>query len=227
MYSSSIYQYGTAQRFAAFLLFFAGIWSENAIFAFCKPACLPDFILVSSGRYAQHRERMTKIVYFAGGCFWGTEHYLKKIRGVEDTQVGYANGKLSNPTYEEVCTDTTGFAETVKVVYNPEILPLPRLLELFFMAIDPTTANRQGHDVGTQYRTGVYYTDEADKGVILAALERLNEECDGRSVVECSPLQNFYDAEDYHQDYLDKNPMGYCHLSPELFRFAEQANAPK
>lgn len=167
------------------------------------------------------------VVYFAGGCFWGTEHYLKKIYGVVETQVGYANGKTENPTYQEVCTDKTGFAETVKVVYNPEQLPLERLLQLFFKAIDPTSLNRQGHDVGTQYRTGVYYVDEHDRPVVEAALKTLNEECGGKSVVEGCPLQNFYPAEEYHQDYLDKNPTGYCHLPRGLFLFAEKANAPQ
>ena len=107
-----------------------------------------------------------KEIYLAGGCFWGTEHYFKQIDGVVDTEVGYANGTTENPTYKDVCTDKTGFAETVHVTYNPDKVSLKFLLEMFFKAIDPTSINRQGHDTGTQYRTGVYYTDSTDEATI-------------------------------------------------------------
>ena len=100
-----------------------------------------------------------KEIYLAGGCFWGTEHYFKQIEGVVETEVGYANGIIENPTYEQVCTDQTRFAETVRVRYNPEVVSLEFLLHLYFKAIDPVSVNQQGHDKGTQYRTGVYYTD--------------------------------------------------------------------
>ena len=105
-------------------------------------------------------------IYFAGGCFWGTEHFLKQIRGVKSTEVGYANGKIKNPTYEQVCNDNTGFAETVKVIYDPQELNLGLLLDLYFKTIDPTSLNRQGNDRGSQYRTGIYYTDKTDLPVI-------------------------------------------------------------
>lgn len=163
-------------------------------------------------------------IYFAGGCFWGTEHYFKQIRGVKLTTAGYANGNGEDPTYEEVYTDLTGFVECVKVVYAPAILSLDRLTELYFHSIDPLSLNRQGNDIGTRYRTGIYYTDESDR----ATLERIYHAVEARVgspiAVELEPLHNFYPAEDYHQDYLDKNPTGYCHLPLSLFRFAREAN---
>lgn len=167
----------------------------------------------------------TKEIYLAGGCFWGTEHFLKQINGVVDTEVGYANGNGVNPTYKEVCTDLTGFAETVKVVYQPDVVNLKLLLELYFQTIDPTSLNRQGGDVGTQYRTGIYYTDEEDVAVIETELSRLADTYEEVIQVECRKLKNFYPAEDEHQDYLDRNPNGYCHISPKLFELARKANA--
>ena len=165
-----------------------------------------------------------KEIYLAGGCFWGTEHYLKQIRGVVTTEVGYANGNGVNPSYEEVYTDTTGFVECVKVVYDPTILALEKIVELYFHSIDPLSLNKQGNDIGTRYRTGIYYTEECDRAVIEsvynAVAKRLGEEL----VVELEPLHNFYSAEEYHQDYLDKNPAGYCHLPAFLFEYAKKAN---
>lgn len=166
-----------------------------------------------------------KEIYLAGGCFWGTEHFLKQVRGVESTQVGYANGNIDNPTYKQVCTDETGFAETVKVEYDPQVVNLPLLLDLYFKTIDPTSVNRQGGDRGSQYRTGIYYTDTADIPVIETAIDVVAKEYDKPVVVEVKPLKNFYPAEAYHQDYLDKNPGGYCHIHPELFELAKKANA--
>lgn len=166
-------------------------------------------------------------IYFAGGCFWGTEHFLKLIKGVEGTQVGYANGNIKNPTYEQVCDGNTGFAETVKVDYDPQVVKLDFLIDLFFKTIDPTSLNRQGNDRGPQYRTGIYYTDKADLPIINAAVQALAKNYSKPLVVEIKPLTNFYKAEDYHQDYLDKHPNGYCHISPELFEMAKKANAPK
>ena len=164
-----------------------------------------------------------KEIYLAGGCFWGTEHYFKQIDGVVDTEVGYANGITENPTYKEVCTDKTGFAETVHVIYNPDKVSLKFLLEMYFKAIDPTSINRQGHDTGTQYRTGVYYTDSSDEATISKVFGEEQKHIQGKIVVENLPLKNFYKAEDYHQDYLDKNPDGYCHLPQSLFEFARKA----
>jgi peptide methionine sulfoxide reductase msrA/msrB len=165
----------------------------------------------------------TKEIYLAGGCFWGTEHYFKQIDGVVTTEVGYANGITENPTYKEVCTDTTRFAETVRVVYNPEKVGLRFLLQMYFRAIDPLSVNQQGHDVGTQYRTGIYYTDSGDLPLIDEVYQAEQARHDATLAVEKLPLVNFYSAEEYHQDYLDKNPDGYCHLPLSLFKFAKQA----
>lgn len=164
-----------------------------------------------------------KEIYFAGGCFWGTEHFFKLIHGVTNTEVGFANGNTDHPTYKEVYTDTTGYAETVHVVYDEQIADLEFLLNMFFKAIDPTSLNRQGHDEGTRYRTGVYYTDESDLPIIRKVFAQQQALLSHPIVVEVEPLRNFYTAEDYHQDYLDKNPDGYCHLPLELFAFARQA----
>lgn len=165
-----------------------------------------------------------KEIYLAGGCFWGTEHFLKLVEGVTDTCVGYANSRVENPSYELVRTGTTHAAETVRVVYDPQRVGLDVLLELFFKTIDPVSVNRQGGDSGTQYRTGIYYVDEADREVAEASLGRLAAGYDHPLAVELLPLQNFYPAELYHQDYLDKNPGGYCHVSPELFELARRTH---
>ncbi len=167
-----------------------------------------------------------KEIYLAGGCFWGTEHYFKQVYGVLDTETGYGNGNTENPDYQAVCTDKTGFAETVRIVYDPALITLQRLLELYFKAVDPVSVNRQGHDQGTQYRTGIYYTDPADLPVIDKIYARVQATYSEPLAVEKEPLRNFYPAEDYHQDYLDKNPSGYCHLPFELFEYARKANAP-
>lgn len=171
--------------------------------------------------------KSTKEIYLAGGCFWGTEHFLKLIEGVEATQVGYANGNIANPTYKQVCTGTTDFAETVKVQYDPVKVDLPFLIDLYFKTIDPTSVNCQGNDRGTQYRTGIYYTDSADLPLIRETVNRLAAAYTRPLAVEIKPLENFYPAEDYHQDYLDKNPGGYCHIHPELFELARKAKMPK
>lgn len=166
-------------------------------------------------------------IYFAGGCFWGTEHFLKQINGVESTQVGYANSKVANPSYEQVCSGKTNAAETVKVVYHPEEVDLSLLIDLYFQTIDPTSLNRQGNDRGTQYRTGIYYTNIDDVAVINKAIRELETKYNNPIVVEVKPLENFYPAELYHQDYLEKNPTGYCHINPALFEMARKANKPK
>ena len=171
--------------------------------------------------------KSTKEIYLAGGCFWGTEHFLKLIDGVEATQVGYANGNIANPTYKQVCTGTTDFAETVKVQYDPVTVDLPFLIDLYFKTIDPTSVNKQGNDRGTQYRTGIYYTDPADLSVIQETVHRLAATYTRPLAVEMKPLENFYPAEEYHQDYLDKNPGGYCHIHPELFDLARKAKMQK
>lgn len=164
-----------------------------------------------------------KEIYLAGGCFWGTEHYFKQINGVVDTEVGFANGNTAAPTYKEVYTDTTGHAETVRIRYDETVMDLEFLLNMFFHAIEPTSLNRQGHDEGTRYRTGVYYTDEAELPIIRKVFAEQQSQLAEPIAVEVSPLKCFYKAEDYHQDYLDKNPTGYCHLPLSLFEFARKA----
>lgn len=163
-------------------------------------------------------------IYFAGGCFWGTQHFLKQINGVLSTQVGYANGNVHNPTYEQVYTDATGYAETVRVVYDQTQLTLKQLIELYFCSIDPTLVNRQGEDVGTRYRTGIYFCNDGQLPIIKDVYAAVAKRYDVPIAVELQKLQNFYPAEDYHQDYLDKNPNGYCHIPHELMAMARKAN---
>ena len=167
---------------------------------------------------------MDREIYFAGGCFWGTEHFFKQINGVTATQVGYANGNIENPTYEQVYTDSTGFAEVVKVAYDPKVVSLEILLDLFFKTIDPTSLNQQGEDIGTRYRTGIYWINSEDEKVVTKALSELQKNYEKPIVVENEPLKNFYSGEEYHQDYLDKNPSGYCHINPGLFELTKKAN---
>ena len=166
----------------------------------------------------------TKDIYLAGGCFWGTEHYFKQVRGVISTEVGFANGHMDNPTYKQVKTQDTGFAETVHITYDPATVSLELLLELYFKSIDPLSLNRQGEDEGTQYRTGIYYTCSEDLPTIERIYAAQQAGYSQPLAVEKLPLQNFYTAEEYHQDYLDKNPDGYCHLPEALFEYARKAN---
>lgn len=160
---------------------------------------------------------MTKTIYLAGGCFWGTAHLMSLVPGVSSAVAGYANSVIPDPTYEMVCTGRTGAAETVKVTYDDTLVGLTDLLKLYFKSIDPLALNRQGNDVGTQYRTGIYYTDSADVPVIEAQLATVQRRHESPLAVEFSRLVNFYPAEEYHQEYLVKNPRGYCHVRPELF----------
>ncbi|NLK44147.1 MAG: peptide-methionine (S)-S-oxide reductase MsrA [Tissierellia bacterium] len=153
-----------------------------------------------------------KEIYLAGGCFWGVEEYMSRIDGVVDTEVGYANGTKANPTYEEVCTGTTGHAETTYIKYDEKIISLEELLTRFWNIIDPTLLNRQGPDIGNQYRTGIYYVDEEDLYLINKTLEEQKTKYTKPIVTEILPLKSFYKAEEYHQDYLKKNPGGYCHI---------------
>ncbi len=155
-------------------------------------------------------------IYLAGGCFWGVEGYFKRIEGVKGTTCGYANGRTENPSYEDVCRHDTGHAETVKVDFDDEVISLEDLLIYYFRIIDPVSVNKQGNDVGTQYRTGIYYTDESQLPVIKAAIEREQRKYNEKIAVEVLPIENFYSAEEYHQDYLDKNPNGYCHINLSL-----------
>lgn len=153
-----------------------------------------------------------KEIYLAGGCFWGVEAYMKKIYGVINAVSGYANGNTENPKYEDVVYRNTGHAETVQVTYDANKINLSTLLKYYFKIIDPTTLNQQGNDRGSQYRTGIYFSNEEDKKIIEEELKELQKKYTQKIVVECEKLKNFFVAEDYHQDYLKKNPNGYCHI---------------
>lgn len=166
----------------------------------------------------------TSVIYFAGGCFWGTEHFFKQVNGVVATEVGFANGRTDNPTYDEVSTENTGYAETVKVTYDAEKLDLNLLLDLYFLTIDPTSLNRQGNDIGDQYRTGIYYTSDKQLPLISQRVKQEAAKYTRPIVVEVTPIKKYYKAEEYHQDYLGKNPGGYCHINPALFEVAKEAN---
>ena len=152
-------------------------------------------------------------IYYAGGCFWGVEEYFSRIPGVHDVDSGYANGTTTNPTYKQVVTGNTGYAETVRVRYDPAMVSLHTLTTQFFKIIDPVSINKQGNDVGSQYRTGIYYTDAADKAVLESVIATVQKNYTSPLAVQLGPLTAYYPAETYHQDYLKKNPDGYCHIS--------------
>ncbi len=151
-------------------------------------------------------------IYLAGGCFWGLEEYFQRINGVVDVTSGYANGNIENPTYQDVSHKKTGFAETIEIKYDPTKTDLTELLLYYFKVIDPTSLNKQGNDVGEQYRTGIYYTNENSLDEINKVIEVEQKKYDKPIVVEVLPLKNFYKAEDYHQDYLKNHKGGYCHI---------------
>ena len=162
-----------------------------------------------------------KEIYLAGGCFWGTELYLGLVHGVISVESGYANGQTSHPSYREVCSGS-GHAETVHVVYDPQIVSLDEILTDFYDSIDPTAKDRQGNDIGRQYRSGIYYVPNADgsestdASVIRASLDNLQQRIGKHVAIEMGEIVNFYRAEEDHQEYLEKNPNGYCHISPAL-----------
>ena len=163
-------------------------------------------------------------ITLAGGCFWCVEAVFEQVRGVIDVQSGYSNGETVRPTYEQVCTGRTGHAEVVKVEFDPAQITLREILEIFFVVHDPTTLNRQGNDVGTQYRSGIYYTDEAQKQVAEDVIREIGESRTYRSpvVTEVRPLANYSTAEDYHQDYFLNHPdQGYCAfvVGPKVEKF--------
>ncbi len=161
-------------------------------------------------------------IYLAGGCFWGLEMFLSLLPGVQATECSYVNGYTDTPRYEDVCRGDTGYAEAVRVRFDDEILPLPKLLELFYSVIDPTSVHRQGGDIGSQYRTGVYYLSDADRPVIETSLRRLQAQYERPVQIECEPARRMVRAEAYHQKYLEKNPHGYCHIGPQHMRRAKE-----
>ena len=158
-----------------------------------------------------------KTVYLAGGCFWGTQKFFDQFAGVLETEVGYANGPTANPSYQNVCAGS-GHAETVRIVYDENVVSLTRLLDWYFLTIDPTAYHRQGMDMGVQDRTGIYYTDPADLPEIEERFKSEQAKYKAKLQVEVQPLENFYPAEEYHQKYLEKNPGGYCHIPPRMMQ---------
>ncbi len=158
-----------------------------------------------------------KTIYLAGGCFWGVQKFFDQFEGVVRTETGYANGPETAPGYKEVCSDS-GHAETVRIDYDESKISLTQLLEYYFMVIDPVSVNRQGHDTGIQYRTGIYYTEENQLEEIRAEYSRQEKKAGAAFAVEVEPLAYFWPAEEYHQKYLDKNPGGYCHIPPKYMK---------
>lgn len=161
-----------------------------------------------------------KEIYLAGGCFWGVEHYIQQVKGVTKTEVGYANGNIDNPTYEQVCQGVYKFAEVVKVQFDESIIQLDEILNLFYLVIDPTSLNKQGNDRGVQYRTAIYYVCKEDIEIIDNSINQLSKKYDKDILIEVDTLNNYYPAEIYHQQYLYKNSNGYCHISPKMFELA-------
>ena len=168
----------------------------------------------------ERKERMSEI-YLAGGCFWGLQKFIDQFEGVSETSVGYANGPDKAPSYEDVCR-SSGHAETVKVVFDEDILSLTKLLEFYFMVIDPVSVNRQGNDRGIQYRTGIYYTDATQLEEIQQVYDRIEETVGFKLAVELEPLKNYFPAEEYHQKYLEKNPHGYCHIPARFYNIGNK-----
>lgn len=162
-----------------------------------------------------------KEVVLGGGCFWGVQEYYRRLKGVVKTEVGYSQGKVLNPTYQEVCQGRSGHVEVVKIIYEESEITLQQLLDHFFRFVDPLTLNKQGNDVGTQYRSGIYYVDLKDKEIIIKVLEELQKSYSSKIVVETEPLHNYFKAEPEHQDYLLKNPQGYCHVDFSLIKSTE------
>ena len=157
-----------------------------------------------------------KTIYLAGGCFWGMQKFFDQFDGVLRTEVGYANGPDKAPSYEDVCADS-GHAETLRIDYDETRISLAELLKYYFMVIDPLSVNRQGHDEGIQYRTGIYYTDGSLLPEIQSYYQAEEKKAGAKLAVELEPLRNFFSAEEYHQKYLDKNPGGYCHIPNQYF----------
>lgn len=160
---------------------------------------------------------MKKIV-LAGGCFWGVAEYYRRLHGIESSKAGYAQGHVENPSYRQVCTQETGHTESVEVVYNPDEISLEKIIEHFFRMIDPTTLNRQGNDIGTQYRSGIYPDNQEELEFVQQLVDSYRPLYAQPIVVEVEPLKNFYVAELEHQDYLVKNPFGYCHINFNLIK---------
>ncbi len=165
-----------------------------------------------------------KTIYLAGGCFWGMQRFIEQFDGILKTTVGYANGNTQNPTYEEVKSQKSGHAETVQVLYDEVAIPLHTILKYFYQAIDPFAINKQGEDEGISYRTGIYYIEQEDLQKINKVTTEVQKQYEQAIVVEIKALENFYPAEEYHQNYLEKNPEGYCHIDGCLLNLGGKRN---
>lgn len=196
---------------AGMLLLITSCFANTRMQQSAKQQPIPKVKEVTIMDFSQEKEN---VIYLAGGCFWGLEKLMQSIPGVIDAQSGYANGTgKADAKYQTILGGKTGFRETVRVEYDPAKVSLDHLLLAYFYVIDPTVLNKQGNDTGTQYQTGIYYTNAQAQAVV----ERIVELERGRHkvfAVEVGPLKNYYPAEEYHQNYLDKNPGGYCHISP-------------
>ena len=160
-----------------------------------------------------------KTIYFAGGCFWGVEKYFSMAKGVISTKVGYANGTKDNPSYLDLKHGLDDASETVKIDYDENIVSLSKLLELYLRVVDPFSINKQGEDEGIQYRTGIYYLSNEDKDIVESYFQSVGLV---NHKIEILPLKKFFSAEEYHQKYLDKNPIGYCHINMAKLRDEER-----
>ena len=163
-----------------------------------------------------------KTIYLAAGCFWGSQKFFDQFEGILQTTVGYANGNTENPSYEDVKHHNSGHAETVKVEFDDKIISIEKILEYYFMIIDPLSVNKQGEDEGIQYRTGIYFDDSSLLAGINKVVQQQEAKLGQKLAVEVLPLKNFYTAEEYHQKYLDKNPSGYCHINFALLNLAKK-----
>lgn len=161
-----------------------------------------------------------KTIYLAGGCFWGMQKFFDQFEGIIRTEVGYANGPDKAPSYEEVC-ENSGHAETIKIEYDEKVISLEKILDYFFSVIDPVSVNKQGGDVGIQYRTGIFYADESQLETIKSVCKKVEQQVGTSLAVKVEPLKNFFSAEHYHQNYLDKNPDGYCHIPKKYFSLGD------
>lgn len=160
-----------------------------------------------------------KTIYLAGGCFWGVERYFSLAKGIVSTEVGYANGTKDNPKYEDLKKGLDDASETVKIIYDEKVISLEKILELYLRVVDPYSINKQGEDEGVQYRSGIYYLDEEDKKIIVNYFKSISLK---DYAIEILPLRKFYEAEEYHQKYLEKNPYGYCHINMEFLKDDER-----
>ncbi len=216
---------------ALFLFACASETKEESSLETSKPESVPSEEVHSSGTLpANPNENISfedaalKEIYLAGGCFWGLESYMSRVYGVKEASSGYANGRTENPSYEDVSYKNSGHAETVRVVYDANRTDLDTLIRYYLRVIDPVSVNKQGNDIGEQYRTGIYYQEDEDKKIIDKRLAKLQKEYEETLAIEVVKLEQFYLAEDYHQDYLEKNPNGYCHIN--LFKVQDVLISP-